>query len=75
MLTEEYRKTDEYATFSAMVLKEAPGLPQSLVEQAIFMHKKDPYLYRKWPKIERDVKEAQRKEEHLSVPPTKGPPN
>ena len=56
MLTEEYRKTEEYATFTETILKVAPGLPQALVEQAIFMHKRDPYLYRKWPKIEREAK-------------------
>jgi hypothetical protein len=58
--TEEYRRSDEYKTLSACVLAVAPTLPQILVEQAIFMHKKDPQLYKKWRNIEKEYEKEQR---------------
>jgi hypothetical protein len=63
--TEEYRRSDEYKTLSACVLAVAPTLPQILVEQAIFMHKKDPQLYKKWRNIEKEYeKTVEKKEAH-----------
>jgi hypothetical protein len=61
--TEEYRRSDEYKTLSACVLAVAPTLPQILVEQAIFMHKKDPQLYKKWRNIEKEYEKTVEKKE------------
>lgn len=51
--TQEYRNSDEYKTYADIVRKVSPGLPQALVEQAIFMHKMNPRLYRDIPREEK----------------------
>jgi len=55
-ITEQYRNSDEYKVLAKCVLEAAPNLPPLLVDQAIFMHKSDPLLYRKWDKLEREWK-------------------
>jgi len=52
--SEEYRNSDEYKVLAKYVIDAAPNLPQPLVEQAIFMHKMDPNLYKKWTKLEKE---------------------
>ena len=61
MLTAEYRKTDEYKSLYAAVVAIEPDLPTVLVEQAIWMHKRDPFLYKKILKMEKEESRKQRK--------------
>ena len=61
MLTAEYRKSDEYKSLYATIVAIEPELPTVLVEQAIYMHLKDPFLYRKILKIEKVEARSQRK--------------
>ena len=61
MLTAEYRKTDEYKSLYATIVAIEPELPTVLVEQAIYMHLKDPFLYKKMIKLEKEEARKQRK--------------
>ena len=55
MFSEEYRRSDEYLALKRVVLDVAPNLPAPLVEHAIFMHKRNPRLYREIEKLERQM--------------------
>ncbi len=62
MITREYRKTDEYKALYEAVQRACPGIPDIIAEQAIFLHKRDPMLYKKILKEERDQKRRQTEE-------------
>ena len=61
MLTAEYCKSDEYKSLYATIVAIEPDLPTVLVEQAIYMHLKDPFLYQKLIRLEKEESRKQRK--------------
>ena len=61
MLTAEYCQTDEYKSLYSAIVAIEPDLPTVLVEQAIWMHKRDPFLYKKILKLEKEEARKQRK--------------
>lgn len=68
MLTEAFRRTDEYKALYNAVLAVAPDLPQVLVEQAIWLHRTDPTLYKKLIKLEKEeARKAAKKKQDAVV--------
>jgi hypothetical protein len=63
MITREYRKTDEYKALYEAVQRACPGIPDIIAEQAIFLHKRDPMLYKRIVKEEREEKRRQAEED------------
>lgn len=67
--SQEYRQSEEYKAYMEGIRRVAPELPQMLAEQAIFMHKKNPRLYRVIEEEER--KEARRQKSEASSKSTR----
>ena len=61
MLTAEFKQSPHYKQLAAIVHDVAPDLPDVLVDQAIWMHLKDPFLYQKLIKLEKEEARMQRK--------------
>lgn len=45
--TQEYRESDEYKQWVALIKKDYPNYPLYLIELAIMAHKNDPQAYKK----------------------------
>ena len=61
MLTAEFKQSPHYKQLAAIVHDVAPDLPDVLVDQAVWMHLKDPFLYKKLIKLEKEEARKQRK--------------
>ena len=45
-ITQKFRESDEYKTLSKFILADNPGMPQALIDIAIWYHKLNPQAYK-----------------------------